>query len=66
MNQPWYLVGFGALLSVFGAFLVYLGIDYDTGAVMFAGWAVGTLGSLALFVGLIALAVEIGTRAADR
>lgn len=67
MNQPWYLVGFGFLGSLLGGFLTLVGITQDGGsAVTLAGWAIGGLSGLALFVGLIALGVEIGVRGADR
>lgn len=67
MNQPWYFVGFGALVGAVGAFFAVLGFsDPHTPALIFGGFIVGGLGGMALFVGLIALAVEIGVRGADR
>lgn len=67
MDQPWYFVGFGFLVAALGAFVTRLGFsDPHTPWMIYGGAVVGGLGGAALFVGLIALAVEIGVRGADR
>lgn len=66
MNQPWYLVGIGGLLTAFGAALAWIGLDADVIEVALVGWTVGSIAGLVLFVGLIALGVEVGVRGARR
>lgn len=66
MDQPWYLVGFGALLTVFGAAIALIGITNDTPELIPIGWGISSLAGLMLFVGLVALGVAIGVRAAER
>lgn len=68
MNQPWYLVGFGVLVSALGGLFVGLGLASTptTTGLFVAGCGVGGLGGLMLFVGLIGLGVEIGVRGSQR
>jgi len=67
MDQPWYFIGFGALFSVFAGFLTWFGLTHeDAGGFLVAGWLIGGLAGLVVLVGIIALAVEVGTRAARR
>ena len=67
MDQPWYFIGFGALFSLFGGFLTWFGLTHnDAEWFTIAGWAIGGLAGLAMLVGIGALAVEVGVRAAKR
>jgi hypothetical protein len=61
---PILFVGF--LCAVLGGMFALVGLAGHSLALAFAGWVIGGLGALALFVGLIAYAVEVGVRAADR
>ncbi len=60
---PWSVAFLGALCGALGAFVTFMGIDSSTAVLVIAGGILGTLGSLALLVGLIGMGVKLGVEA---